>query len=132
MSGFVLGPGEGPVYGLHGSSVVIKASGEHTLGQLGVMEFGDGGPILLFEVRGLTNKHPDYPNDVSNQFYTSEGVITKGGGRRGTMWTGRWPRGRLRRRLVESSSMICSWIMCGRALKTRRRSLPWMAILPWC
>ena len=37
-SGFVLGPGEGPAYGFHGSAVVIKASGEHTLGQLGVME----------------------------------------------------------------------------------------------
>lgn len=38
MSGFVLGPHEGPAYGFHGSSVVIKASGEHTLGQLAVME----------------------------------------------------------------------------------------------
>ena len=38
MSGFVLGPHEGPAYGFHGASVVIKASGEHTLGQLGVME----------------------------------------------------------------------------------------------
>lgn len=38
MSGFVLGPHEGPSYGFHGSSVVIKASGEHTLGQLAVME----------------------------------------------------------------------------------------------
>ena len=37
-SGFVLGPGEGQAYGFHGSAVVIKASGEHTLGQLGVME----------------------------------------------------------------------------------------------
>jgi quercetin dioxygenase-like cupin family protein len=37
-SGFVLGPGEGSAYGFHGSAVVIKASGEHTLGQLGVME----------------------------------------------------------------------------------------------
>jgi len=37
-SGFVLGPGEGPAYGFHGSAIVIKASGEHTLGQLGVME----------------------------------------------------------------------------------------------
>jgi quercetin dioxygenase-like cupin family protein len=37
-SGFVLGPGEGPAYGFHGSAVVIKASGEHTRGQLGVME----------------------------------------------------------------------------------------------
>jgi quercetin dioxygenase-like cupin family protein len=38
MPGFVLGPREGPCYGFHGARVVIKASGEHTLGQLGVME----------------------------------------------------------------------------------------------
>jgi quercetin dioxygenase-like cupin family protein len=38
MSGFVLGPDEGPAYEFHGSAVVIKASGEHTLGQLAVME----------------------------------------------------------------------------------------------
>jgi quercetin dioxygenase-like cupin family protein len=38
MSGFVLGPHEGPAFGFHGSSVVIKASGEHTLGQLAVLE----------------------------------------------------------------------------------------------
>jgi len=38
MAGFVLGPHEGPAYGFHGSSVVIKASGEHTLDQLAVME----------------------------------------------------------------------------------------------
>jgi len=38
MSGFVLGAQEGPAYGFHGSSVVIKASSEHTLGQLAVME----------------------------------------------------------------------------------------------
>jgi len=54
--------------------------------QMAVMEFGNGGPILLFEVRGLTGdrKHPDWPQDVSNQFFTTEGVI-KGGdeGRRG-------------------------------------------------
>jgi len=37
-SGFVLGPGEGPAYGFHGSAVVIKASVEQTSGQLGVME----------------------------------------------------------------------------------------------
>ena len=49
--------------------------------QLAVMEFGDGGPILLFEVRGLTGKHPDFPQDVSNQFYMSEGVIRDAGGR---------------------------------------------------
>jgi len=54
--------------------------------QLAVMEFGDGGPILLFEVRGLTDarKHPEFPQEVTNEFYTTQGVI-KGGdeGRRG-------------------------------------------------
>jgi len=38
VSGFTLGPGEGPAYDFHGADVVIKASGDHTLGQLGVME----------------------------------------------------------------------------------------------
>jgi quercetin dioxygenase-like cupin family protein len=38
MPGFVLGPHEGPAYRFHGANVVIKASGEHTLGQLAVME----------------------------------------------------------------------------------------------
>ena len=37
-SGFVLGPGEGSAYGFHGSAAVIKASGDDTLGQLGVIE----------------------------------------------------------------------------------------------
>jgi quercetin dioxygenase-like cupin family protein len=38
VAGFVLGPREGPSYDFHGAGVVIKASGEHTLGQLAVME----------------------------------------------------------------------------------------------
>src|SRR5271155_4243010 len=38
MAGFVLGAGEGPAYGFHEATVVIKASGQDTLGQLGVME----------------------------------------------------------------------------------------------
>jgi hypothetical protein len=38
MSGFVLGPGAGPAYEFHGATVVIKVSGEATLGQLTVME----------------------------------------------------------------------------------------------
>jgi hypothetical protein len=37
-SGFVLGPGEGSAYGFHGSVAVIKASGEDTFGQFGVIE----------------------------------------------------------------------------------------------
>ncbi len=38
MRGFVLGPAEGPAYGFHGSTVVIKAAGATTLGQLAVLE----------------------------------------------------------------------------------------------
>ena len=38
VSGFALGPGEGRAYDFHGACVVIKASGNDTLGQLGVME----------------------------------------------------------------------------------------------
>jgi quercetin dioxygenase-like cupin family protein len=38
MSGFVLGPGEGPAFGFHSSAVVIKASGAQTQGQLCVFE----------------------------------------------------------------------------------------------
>jgi quercetin dioxygenase-like cupin family protein len=38
MAGFVLGPQGGAAYGFHGSRVLIKASGEHTRGQLAVME----------------------------------------------------------------------------------------------
>ena len=38
MTGFVLGPQEGPAYGFHGALVVIKASAAHTDGQVGVME----------------------------------------------------------------------------------------------
>jgi predicted dehydrogenase len=49
--------------------------------QLAVMEFGTS--ILLFEVRGLTGKHADFPQDVSNQFFTTEGVIKEGGRGRG-------------------------------------------------
>jgi hypothetical protein len=32
MSGYVFRPGEGPAYDFHGARVVIKASGQDTLG----------------------------------------------------------------------------------------------------
>jgi predicted dehydrogenase len=52
--------------------------------QLAVMEFRSPDKILLFEVRGLTGKHPDFPQDVSNSFFTTEGVIKMApGGRKG-------------------------------------------------
>jgi quercetin dioxygenase-like cupin family protein len=38
MAGYVLGPGEGRAYGFHGSTVLMKATGATTLGQLAVME----------------------------------------------------------------------------------------------
>jgi quercetin dioxygenase-like cupin family protein len=38
LSGFTLGPGQGPGYDFHGSRVLIKASSTDTLGQLAVME----------------------------------------------------------------------------------------------
>ena len=44
--------------------------------QLAVMEFGE--TQLVFETRGLVGKHKDYPAIVSNEYYTTDGVI-KGG-----------------------------------------------------
>lgn len=44
--------------------------------QLAVLEFGD--VLLVFEVRGLVGKNKDFPNQVANEFYTTDGVI-KGG-----------------------------------------------------
>lgn len=38
MAGYVLGPGEGQAFGFHGATVVMKATGAATLGQLAVME----------------------------------------------------------------------------------------------
>ena len=67
MSGFVLGPGEGPVYGFHGSRVVIKASGEHTLGQLGVMEFSYPPALSV---------HPHVHAGEDEMFYVLEGELT--------------------------------------------------------
>jgi hypothetical protein len=49
MPAFVLGPHEGPAYGFRGARVVIRASGEHALGQLGVMEstYPPGGSFVF-------------------------------------------------------------------------------------
>jgi hypothetical protein len=44
--------------------------------QLAVMEFGP--TLLVFEVRGLVGKSDGYPQVVTNEYYTTEGVI-KGG-----------------------------------------------------
>jgi quercetin dioxygenase-like cupin family protein len=67
MSGFVLGPGEGPAYEFHGSTVVIKASGDDTLGQLGVME--SVYPPAL-------SVHPHVHDGEDEMFYLLEGELT--------------------------------------------------------
>jgi quercetin dioxygenase-like cupin family protein len=38
MAGYALSPGEGQAFGFHGATVVVKATGAATLGQLAVME----------------------------------------------------------------------------------------------
>ena len=67
MTGFVLGPGEGPSYDFHGAGVVIKASGDDTLGQLGVMESA--------YPPGLTAR-PHVHASEDEMFYLLEGELT--------------------------------------------------------
>ena len=44
--------------------------------QLTVYEYGDA--ILLFETRGLVEKHDGFPRKVANEYYTTEGMIAGG------------------------------------------------------
>ncbi len=67
MSGFVRRPGEGPAYEFHGSTVVIKASGDDTLGQLSVME--SVYPPAL-------SVHPHVHDGEDEMFYLLEGELT--------------------------------------------------------
>jgi hypothetical protein len=69
MSGYVLPPGPSQAFGFHGSTVVIKASGDRTLGQLAVMESGypaglsvhahvhDGEDEMLYLLAGELTAH---------------------------------------------------------------------------
>lgn len=41
-----------------------------------VLDFG--GPLLLFETRGLVGKLPGYPNQVANEYYFEAGVVKDG------------------------------------------------------
>jgi predicted dehydrogenase len=41
--------------------------------QMAVYEYGD--VLLVFEVRGLVDKHPDFKFKVLNEYYTTEGMI---------------------------------------------------------
>jgi quercetin dioxygenase-like cupin family protein len=67
MSGFVWGSGAGPAYDFHGATVVIKASGDDTLGQLGVME--------ATYPHGLT-VHSHVHAGEDEMFYLLEGELT--------------------------------------------------------
>jgi predicted dehydrogenase len=44
--------------------------------QMAVFDYGD--TLLVFEVRGLVGDKTDLPNKVSNEFYTTDGVIRDG------------------------------------------------------
>ena len=67
MSGYVFRPGEGPAYDFHGARVVIKASGQDTLGQLGVMEFSYPPALSV---------HPHVHDGEDEMFYVLEGEIS--------------------------------------------------------
>jgi len=43
-----------------------------------VSVFDFGGPLLLFETRGLVGKLPEYPNQVENELYFEAGVVKDG------------------------------------------------------
>ena len=75
MAGFVLGACEGRAYGFHGATVVIKASGQDTLGQLGVMESVDPPGLVVRE-------HVHEGED--EMFYVLEGELS------GFCEDGRW------------------------------------------
>jgi quercetin dioxygenase-like cupin family protein len=76
MAGFVLGPDDGPVYDFHGASIVIKASGDDTLGQLGVMD-ATYPPAL--------SVHPHVHDGEDEMFYLLAGELTGFCG--GEQWT---------------------------------------------
>lgn len=53
-----------------------KDQGETPNTQMTIYEYGD--VILLFETRGLVDKHEGFERQVLNEFYTTEGVIRGG------------------------------------------------------
>jgi quercetin dioxygenase-like cupin family protein len=67
MSGFALGPGEGRAHDFHGASVVIKASGADTLGQLAVMEFTYPPALSV---------HPHVHDGEDEMFYLLDGELS--------------------------------------------------------
>ena len=115
MSGFVLGPDEGPAYEFHGSTVVIKASGDDTLGQLGVME--SVYPPAL-------SVRPHVHDGEDEMFYLLEGELT--GFCEGDRWTATpgsfvfVPRDRLHGFTVTSSEPARAIVITGPAQLDRQ------------
>ncbi|NQU23903.1 MAG: Gfo/Idh/MocA family oxidoreductase [Candidatus Nealsonbacteria bacterium] len=54
----------------------FKDQGETPNMELCVYDYGE--TLVVFETRGLVNKHKDFPFKVANEFYTTEGVIRGG------------------------------------------------------
>lgn len=50
--------------------------GETPNTQLAVYDYGEA--LLVFETRGLVDKHDGWPNKVTNEYYTTDGVIRDG------------------------------------------------------
>lgn len=67
MSGFVLGAREGQAYDFHGASIVIKASGRDTQGQLAVMASTYPSGLSV---------HPHVHAGEDEMFYLLEGELT--------------------------------------------------------
>jgi len=59
-----------------GGRFAYEDQGEAPNTQMAVYEYGD--VLLVFEVRGLVDKHPDFKFKVLNEYYTSEGMIVDG------------------------------------------------------
>jgi quercetin dioxygenase-like cupin family protein len=121
MSGFVLGPDQGAAYEFHGSTVVIKASGDDTLGQLAVME--SVYPPAL-------SVHPHVHDGEDEMFYLLDGELT--GFCEDDQWTARpgsfvfVPRDRVHGFTVTSSEPARALIITGppqldRQIATRNR-----------
>ena len=56
-----------------GGRFAYEDQGQAPNTQMAVYEYGD--VLLVFEVRGLVDKHPDFKFKVLNEYYTTEGMI---------------------------------------------------------
>jgi predicted dehydrogenase len=59
-----------------GGRFACDDQGETPNTMMTVFEYGD--VFLVFEVRGLVDKHPGFPRRVDNEYYTDEGLIKDG------------------------------------------------------